>query len=195
MIFESTSKTLSLSLLCKETRICNSIAQETETNNSNSATANNSNSATANNSTSLFIDPTDLKTRLAKLKDQANKKSRNFLIIFLDCRPFSDFNSKRIKDSIHVNCRDKLSKRRLMSRKITVKDMLNSENGNVKLDLNNNATNGSTVNSNDEDLIIIYDDKTSDANDLQSEFNPLKIVSDNIKQTGCIKDCKILKGI
>jgi hypothetical protein len=44
-------------------------------------------------------------------------------------------------------------------------------------------------------MIVIYDDKTSNLNELQSESNPLKIVQENIKQCGYKKECKILKGI
>ena len=43
-------------------------------------------------------------------------------------------------------------------------------------------------------MIVIYDDKTSDLSELQSESNPLKIVQENIKQSGYKKECKILKG-
>ena len=42
------------------------------------------------------------------------------------------------------------------------------------------------------ELIVIYDDKTSDLEELND--NPVKIVQDNIKQSGFQNDCKILKG-
>jgi hypothetical protein len=45
-----------------------------------------------------------------------------------------------------------------------------------------------------KNIIILYDDTTSDLNDLQPDSNPLKIVQENIEQSGYEKDCKILKG-
>ena len=152
---------------------------------------------------SPFIDPCDLRSRLGRLTSQANQLARDFIIILLDCRSFSDFNSKRIQNSIHVNCRDKLSKKRLLTRKITFKDILNADNKKNKFDLNNNSSSPteacvdtvlSSLYNNNENLIIIYDDTTSEADELQSDSNPLKIVSDNIKQTSLNKECKILKG-
>ena len=162
-----------------------------------------------------FIDPFELKNKIMQM-------AQNVIIILLDCRSYNDYNSKRIKDSIHLNCRDKLSKKRLLTRKITVKDLISSESIKSKFDSINNNSNGdsqfssvnnchnSNSNSSDsscssssgggdgerkeEDLIIIYDDTTSDLKDLQSESNPLKIVQDNITQSGFNKDCKILKG-
>lgn len=170
-------------------------------------------------SSSQFIEVSELKSKFLKL---ANQITQNMFIILLDCRSYNDFNSKRIKDSVHLNCRDKLSKKRLLTRKITVRDLISSENIKNKFDLNNNSNNSScdideqqqenVNNSNssssakmtdnldldekksNEDLIILYDDKTSDLDDLQSESNPLKIVQDNIKQCGFNKDCRILKG-
>jgi protein-tyrosine phosphatase len=46
----------------------------------------------------------------------------------------------------------------------------------------------------ERNIIVLYDDKTSDISELQCESNPLKIVQDNIKQSGVKKECKILKG-
>ena len=42
-------------------------------------------------------------------------------------------------------------------------------------------------------MIVLYDDTTNDLSEL-SDQNPLKIVQDNIKQSGYKRDCRILKG-
>ena len=189
---------------------------------------------------SLFIEPQELKRKLLELP--------KFIVILLDCRTYTDFNVKHIKDSVHLNCRDKLIKKRLQTRKLTVKDLISNEEVKNKLESNedcllNNVravasaglaslvTNSAkimnrlsctqssfskTLNSDEEisnlkiqddfkenttlndanidKMIVIYDDKTSDLSELQSESNPLKIVQENIKQSGYKKECKILKG-
>ena len=212
-----------------------------------------------------FIDALELKRKLFDL-------SSNVLVILLDCRPFTDFNLKHIKNSVHLNCRDKLIKKRLATRKLTVRDLITCQEAKNNFDLNVAATettaspmppvaaaatlslppailtNNNNNNNNEksqqrpfcpqpqqqqqrmsvqivssrmeqeeqeqaeeeeesmeqsrkentfytEKMIVLYDDKTSDLSDLQSDSNPLKIVQENIaKQCGYTKECKILKG-
>ena len=159
---------------------------------------------------SQFIDPTELKTKLFEF-------SSKFLLILLDCRTYNDFNLKHIKDSVHLNCRDKLTRKRLQTRKLTVKDLISSEEIKNKLDQETDSPPNSVVGSlvtaaktqadfatsllqpadndkPDNNMIVLYDDTTSELSDLQSDQNPLKIVQENIKQSGYNKDCKILKG-
>ena len=158
---------------------------------------------------SQFIDPYELKKRLFEISSSISSK---FFVILLDCRTYTDFNSKHIKDSVHLNCRDKLTKKRLQSRKLTVKDLISCEEVKSKFETDEPKSNcdllKSAGNSDDEDyddnfvrcekktedVIVLIDDTTSDLNDLQSESNPLKIVQENIKQSGYKKECKILKG-
>lgn len=194
---------------------------------------------------SLFIEPLELKRKLLELP--------KFIVILLDCRTYTDFNVKHIKDSVHLNCRDKLIKKRLQARKLTVKDLISNEEIKKKLDSNedclinnvkavasagfaslvNNSSkiitrlssctqsnlskmltsdeeisnlkiqddfkentnlSGDDTTSDIDKMIVIYDDKTSDLSELQCESNPLKIVQENIKQSGYKKECKILKG-
>ena len=178
---------------------------------------------------SQFIDVLELKNKLFNFP--------KFLIIFLDCRTYTDFNLKHIKDSVHLNCRDKLTRKRLQSRKLTVKDLISSEEIKNKFEeedvkdeklltpnkyppagfsgsaigslMNaamatadyttkfiNKLSSAEACQANNEanNMIVIYDDTTSDLKDLQSEQNPLKIVQENIKQSGYKKECKILKG-
>jgi hypothetical protein len=59
---------------------------------------------------------------------------------------------------------------------------------------NTNLTSSGNDTTSIDKMIVIYDDKTSDLSELQSESNPLKIVQENIKQSGYKKECKILKG-
>jgi len=179
---------------------------------------------------SQFIDVLELKNKLFNFP--------KFLIIFLDCRTYTDFNLKHIKDSVHLNCRDKLTRKRLQSRKLTVKDLISSEEIKNKFDeedvkdekllasntkyspagftssaigslmnaamatadytskfINKLSSEDACPTKNDtNNMIVIYDDTSSDLKDLQSEQNPLKIVQENIKQSGYKKECKILKG-
>lgn len=165
---------------------------------------------TTGTQSSQFIDPSELKTKLFEF-------SSKFLLILLDCRTYNDFNLKHIKDSVHLNCRDKLTRKRLQTRKLTVKDLISSEEIKNKLDQETDASKNPTVGSlvtaaksqadftnslmqstdtqnPDNNMIVLYDDTTSELSDLQSDQNPLKIVQENIKQSGYNKDCKILKG-
>ena len=49
------------------------------------------------------------------------------VILFLDCRSFPDFYTKHIKNSVHLNCRDKIIKKRLQTKKLSVRDLIGSE--------------------------------------------------------------------
>lgn len=135
---------------------------------------------------------------------------------------------KHIKDSVHLNCRDRLTRKRLQSRKLTVKDLISSEEIKNKLvtdeateatarasstdrmsDSSVGCDSGPVVehlmekanttmaqassSGNNNNMIVLYDDTTNDLSEL-SDQNPLKIVQDNIKQSGYKKDCRILKG-
>lgn len=189
--------------------------------------------AAAAAATSQFIDPLELKKKLFNFQSK--------FIILLDCRTYNDFNNVHIKDSVHVNCRDKITKKRLQSRKISVKDLIASEEIKNKFDLeptsfvsivansasklitkmtcslantalameeyeqinkeninsNSNSissSSSSSVLANNDNIIVLYDDTTCSLQDLQAESNPLKIVHENIKQSGIKKECKILKG-
>jgi hypothetical protein len=74
-------------------------------------------------------------------------------LIILDCRVLNDYNSKRIKNSIHINCQDKISKKRISSGKIKILDLVYSEickkqqqkTTLKKSDLNNNNDNSNVI--------------------------------------------------
>lgn len=63
-----------------------------------------------------FIDPAEIIQNI-----------RSKLVILVDCRTYNDYNNMHIKDSVHVNCRDNLTKKRLKSNKLTFKDLISSE--------------------------------------------------------------------
>ena len=191
-----------------------------------------------------FIDAQELKCKLLSK-----------CLIILDCRTYADFNAKAISNSVHLNCRDKIIKKRLQACKLTVKDLISSEEVKKKFDfgeeclmtnvkagivslvntssqLLNRLTSCTAANNSlaprtaasceasqeirpaaddykenarplapssviekpDDSMIVIYDDKTSDLNELQADSNPLMIVQENIKQCGYKKECKVLKG-
>lgn len=191
---------------------CNS-TQTTYTNETLSSFVQKANSSndSLNNLASQFIDPFDLKKKLFEIQSK--------IIIFLDCRSFNDFNLKRIKDSVHLNCRDRLTKKRLQTLKLSVKDLISCEQIKNKFEidsnkvqnatpsriatsfnslnnLNNNNNNEKVKNDNrhTDDMIVIYDDTTTDPKDLQNDSNPLRIVHENIRRYGFKNQCKILKG-
>ena len=128
---------------------------------------------------SYFIDVNDIKQTI-----------EDSFLIFLDCRTIADFNSKHIKDSVHLNVRDKITKKRLQSQKITIKDLISCERIKNKLGLTYQNANKNVVRS----CIVLYDETTSDLKDLLTDSNPLRIVKDNIEQSGYQQECKILKG-
>ena len=114
--------------------------------------------------------------------------------IILDCRLLKEYENRNIKNSVHINCRDKITKKRLLTRKLSVKDIIGCEE--TKKKIGESAKDGSQSSSaalDNEIMIIVYDDQTSDDNDLFLDQNPLQIVLDNVKNT-INMCCKILKG-
>ena len=77
-----------------------------------------------------------------------------------------------------------ITKKRLTTKKLSVKDIIGCEETRKKIG----------PSANNEILIIIYDDQTSDDSELYLDQNPLQIVLDNIKNTIVNSCCKILKG-
>ena len=109
--------------------------------------------------------------------------------IILDCRLLKDFERKKIENSIHISCRDKITKKRLLTNKLSVKDLISCVKIKRKLESNNEDSSSEIV------LIVLYDEETSDENDLCSSQNPLKLVLDNARNTLRNVNCKILKGM
>lgn len=130
-----------------------------------------------------FIEINEFKNLLSTL---------TFLII-LDCRLFKDFQIEHIKNSQHINCRDKITKKRLASKKLTVKDLISCEETKRLILQQQEAI--ERLNTNNKQVeFVIYDEDTSNMSDLQFEWNPLQIVLDNINSSLKTKNAKILRG-
>ena len=111
--------------------------------------------------------------------------------IILDCRLLKEYENKNIINSVHINCRDKITKKRLSTKKLSVKDIIGCEETKKKIV----DSSKDVIELDNEIMIVVYDDQTSDDNDLFLDQNPLQIVLDNIKNTIKNMCCKILKGI
>nr|KAF6395188.1 dual specificity phosphatase 10 [Rousettus aegyptiacus] len=49
--------------------------------------------------------------------------------VIIDCRPFMEYNKSHIQGAVHVNCADKISRRRLQQGKIAVLDLISCRDG------------------------------------------------------------------
>jgi hypothetical protein len=111
-------------------------------------------------------------------------------IIILDCRLLKDFQVEHIQNSKHISCRDKITKKRLVSKKLSIKDLISCEETKKILSSNND-----TNKLNSENIkVILYDEDSSNLNDLKLECNPLQILLDNVKTLLNITNAKVLKG-
>lgn len=129
-----------------------------------------------------FIEITDFKNLLGTLT----------LLIILDCRLFKDFQVEHIKNSQHINCRDKITKKRLASKKLTVNDLISCEETKRLILQHQEAM--ERLNYNKQVEFVIYDEDSRDMSDLQVEWNPLQIVLENINSSLKTKNAKILRG-
>ena len=114
--------------------------------------------------------------------------------VIIDCRLFKDFLCKRIQNSVHINCLDSITRKRLLSNKLSVKDLLSCDKVKKRLENIINTKNEEANLIENELLIVIYDESTNNQSELINHNNPLKLVLDNIKNTLKNTDCKILKG-
>jgi hypothetical protein len=129
-------------------------------------------------SSATLTDPNNNKSAFIEI-DQFINAFLSLSTVILDCRVLRDYELNHIKNSIHISCRDKITRKRLSSKKLLVKDIISCE---------------AARKSFDDKLIVIYDEHTTDPTDLLLDFNPLKVVLDNLKQSCNTKTCKILKG-
>ena len=118
--------------------------------------------------------------------------------IILDCRLLKEFETKRITNSIHIACHDKITKKRLLSNRLSVRDLISCEEIREKLESTNGKCDENKISCYkmcDDDeaiLIVFYDESTNDEFDLNQ--SPLQIVFDNARSTLANVNCKILKG-
>ncbi|KAK3522556.1 hypothetical protein QTP86_023291 [Hemibagrus guttatus] len=101
------------------------------------------------------------------------------LPMIIDCRPFMDYNKSHIRGAVHINCSDKISRRRLQQGKITVLDLISSHQS-------KDSFRGIFSKE-----IIIYDERTLDPARLSSS-QPLSIVLESLCRDG--RDSMVLRG-
>lgn len=99
--------------------------------------------------------------------------------VIIDCRPFLEYNKSHIRGAVHINCSDKISRRRLQQGKITVLDLISCREGKDSF---------KGIFSKD---IVVYDESTADPNRLTFS-QPLHVVLESLRREG--KDPIILKG-
>lgn len=99
--------------------------------------------------------------------------------VIIDCRPFMEYNKSHIRGAVHINCSDKISRRRLQQGKITVLDLISCHEG-------KDSYKGIFSKE-----IVVYDESTADPNRLTFS-QPLLVVLESLRREG--KDPIILKG-
>lgn len=101
------------------------------------------------------------------------------LPVMIDCRPFMDYNKCHIRGAVHINCSDKMSRRRLQQGKITVLDLISSHQSR------------DSIRGIFSKEIVIYDERTQDPARLASS-QPLHIVLESLRRDG--RDPVVLRG-
>ncbi|KAM4600636.1 dual specificity protein phosphatase 10 [Polymixia lowei] len=99
--------------------------------------------------------------------------------VIIDCRPFMEYNKSHIRGAVHINCSDKISRRRLQQGKITVLDLISCREGKDSF---------KGIFSKE---IVIYDENTVDPSRV-TPSQPLHVVLESLRREG--KDPIILKG-
>ncbi|XP_062858029.1 dual specificity protein phosphatase 10 [Trichomycterus rosablanca] len=99
--------------------------------------------------------------------------------VIIDCRPFTDYNKSHIRGALHINCADKISRRRLQQGKITVLDLISSRQS-------KDSFRGIFSRE-----IVIYDESTWDPGQLSSS-QPLHVVLESLRREG--RDPIVLHG-
>ncbi|KAA0708206.1 Dual specificity protein phosphatase 10 [Triplophysa tibetana] len=99
--------------------------------------------------------------------------------VIIDCRPFMDFNKSHIRGAVHINCSDKISRRRLQQGKITVLDLISCRQSKESF---------KGIFSKE---LVVYDDSTVDPGRL-TPSQPLHVVLESLRREG--KDPIVLKG-
>ncbi|XP_028580422.1 dual specificity protein phosphatase 10 [Podarcis muralis] len=114
---------------------------------------------------------------LAKKMTKCSKTHQGPVII--DCRPFMEYNKSHIQGAVHINCSDKISRRRLQQGKITVLDLISCREGKDSF---------KRIFSKE---IVVYDENTNEPSRVIPS-QPLHIVLESLKREG--KEPLVLKG-
>lgn len=104
-------------------------------------------------------------------------------VILIDCRPFMEYNKSHIQGAVHINCSDKISRRRLQQGKITVLDLISCRADEEGKDSFRGLFSKE---------IVVYDESTAEPARL-SVAQPLHVVLESLRREG--KDPIVLKGI
>lgn len=123
-----------------------------------------------------IIYPNDLAKKMTKCS-KSHLPSQGPVII--DCRPFMEYNKSHIQGAVHINCADKISRRRLQQGKITVLDLISCREGKDSF---------KRIFSKE---IIVYDENTNEPSRVMPS-QPLHIVLESLKREG--KEPLVLKG-
>ncbi|XP_038666636.1 dual specificity protein phosphatase 10 [Scyliorhinus canicula] len=123
------------------------------------------------------IHPAELAKKLSRCSKGPPSQSQGPVII--DCRPFMEYNRSHIQGAVHINCSDKISRRRLQQGKITVLDLISCREGKDSY---------KRIFSKE---IIVYDENTNEPNRVMPSL-PLHIVLESLRREG--KDPLVLKG-
>ncbi|XP_012682033.2 dual specificity protein phosphatase 10 [Clupea harengus] len=99
--------------------------------------------------------------------------------VIIDCRPFMEYNKSHIQGAVHINCSDKISRRRLQQGKITVLDLISCREGKDSF---------KGIFSKE---IVVYDDTTAEPGRVTAS-QPLHVVLESLRREG--KDPIVLKG-
>ncbi|KAJ8391536.1 hypothetical protein AAFF_G00088580 [Aldrovandia affinis] len=98
--------------------------------------------------------------------------------VIIDCRPFTEYNRSHVRGAVHINCSDKISRRRLQQGKITVLDLISCREG-------RDSFTGLFSKE-----IVVYDESTSDPCRV-TPSQPLHVVLESLRREG--KDPIVLK--
>ncbi|KAK2515215.1 Dusp10 [Columba livia] len=123
-----------------------------------------------------IIYPNDLAKKMTKC---SKSHQQNQGPVIIDCRPFMEYNKSHIQGAVHINCSDKISRRRLQQGKITVLDLISCREGKDSF---------KRIFSKE---IIVYDENTNEPSRVMPS-QPLHIVLESLKREG--KEPLVLKA-
>ena len=102
------------------------------------------------------------------------------LPVIVDCRPFTEYNKSHVRGAVHINCSDKISRRRLQQGKVTVLELVSCREA-------KDSFRGGVFARD----MVVYDDSTADPARL-APSQPLYVVLESLRREG--KDPIVLKG-
>ncbi|XP_054485401.1 dual specificity protein phosphatase 10 isoform X3 [Agelaius phoeniceus] len=124
-----------------------------------------------------IIYPNDLAKKMTKC---SKSHQQNQGPVIIDCRPFMEYNKSHIQGAVHINCSDKISRRRLQQGKITVLDLISCREGKDSF---------KRIFSKE---IVVYDENTNEPSRVMPS-QPLHIVLESLKREG--KEPLVLKAL